>query len=165
MRKISVSEIERLLYYVHDELKGYRVPDKTLNEGRRIHNRLGYNQPEIFKRFFFFRNGSSEEFWQVIGAPDSIDYENGIIRELKTYRSPQSKEFLLEVGRSQANIYCWLTGLKKYCIDLYDMYQNKITESVCEDFNEERAIMEISEAIRRKKHLYELSRTWKTKKR
>jgi len=163
MRRISVGEIERLLFYVQDELRGYKVNDRVLQEGQWIHIRLGYNQQEIYRRFFYYRENGNEEIWQVGGCPDKIDYENGVIRELKTYRSERRKQFLLEVGRTQANIYCWLTGLRRYCIDLYDLNQQRITESICEEYDEKKAIKDITEAIRRKKYLYELAKIWKEK--
>jgi len=164
MRKISVGEIEKLLFYITNDLRGYRVGDRVLQEGQWVHNRLGYNQQEIYRRFFYYKEDGNEEIWQVGGCPDKIDYNEGVIRELKTYRSPKAKEFLLEVGKSQANIYCWLTGLKRYCVDLYNVSEQKITDSVCEEFNEQKAMQDISEAIKRKKYLYELSETWKVRK-
>jgi len=163
MRRISVGEIERLLYYIKDELSGYKVPEKFLHEGQWVHNRLGYNQPEIFKRFFEYEVNGKREYWMVLGAPDKIDTEQGIIYELKTYRHPKAKEFLLNVARSQANIYCWLTGLRKYCVDLYNMYEGKITDRICEDYSESRALNDIREAIERKLYLETIKKLWEKK--
>ncbi len=150
-RRISVGEIERLLHYLEEELSGYRIPESILREGQWIHMRLGYNQPEIFKRFLFVE----DELWLIGGAPDLID-ESGNIRELKTYRDGKRKGFLLEVGKTQANIYCWLTGLPRYCVDLYSIPEQKVTDSVCFDYDESKAVEDIKRAIERKKSLEKL---------
>jgi len=164
IKKISVSEIERLLYYIQDELKGYRVPDKVLYEGWMIHSRLGYNQPEVFKRFYEYESNGNKEYWLVYGTPDKIDYENGIIFELKTYRSARAKKSLLNVAKTQVNLYCWLTGLRKYCIDLYNINEGKITDSICEDYSETKAVDDIREAIERKLYLEKIRTLWEKKR-
>jgi len=50
-----------------------------------------------------------------------------------------------------------LTKLRVCCVDLYNMYENKITDSVCGEYDEEKAIEDIKSVIKREKFLSDLS--------
>jgi len=156
--KISVGEIERYLFYLEDELAGRNPPEFVLREGSWLHQRLGYNQTEIFKRYYQYQN----ELWLVLGCPDKIDEENGVVEELKTYRNHNRKDFFLEVGRSQANIYCWLTGLPRYAVVLYNA-QTKEMKKYFYDYDEEKAKRDIERGIEIKKYLEQVRKEIKAK--
>jgi len=147
VNKITVGEIERNLFYLEDELAGRKPPEEILREGKWIHERLGYNQTEIYKRFFNHKG----ELWLVIGCPDKIT-EDGVVEELKTLRNGSREKFYLDVGSLQANIYCWLTGLTNYAVVLYNT-QTRETKRYTFTYDEEKAKQDIEKGIEIKKYL------------
>jgi len=60
----------------------------------------------------------------------------------------------LEVGRSQANIYCWLTGLPKYAVVLYNVYNEKL-EKYYFNYDKRMAERDIEKGIEIKMYLLE----------
>jgi len=157
VKKISVGEIEKYLFYLGRNLQEY-IPFeeivRAIKSGRWWHSRLGYNNTELFQRFYPYRENRNIEWWLVRGVPDKIDWENAIVYELKTYRNGKSREFMLNVGRVQGNIYCWLTGCEKYIVVLVDVTKLK-PEEEHEEFNydESIALYHIYKGIKLKKWL------------
>lgn len=164
-RKISVGEIIRYLYYLDNELSGHRPPERILRSGVWYHEKLGFNQPNLFQKYFKYPNGYKDEYWLVRGVPDRIEEREGklYVGELKTIRKPSKgrKKRALEVGSSQANIYCWLTGAEEYEVYLYTIPLDTM-EIHRFDYDEEKAKEDISEGIRIKKELERLRRELKS---
>ena len=151
--KISVGEIIRYLYYLDKELSGFRVPEKIMGEGRWYHQRFGFNQPEIFQRYYKYYDKEGVEWWIVRGCPDRIEIEDDklYVDELKTVRSRPKSE-ALEIGSTQGNIYAWLVGSEFYRVYLYDVKEGVMEKYVFE-FDRKKAKRDIKKGIRIKKKL------------
>jgi hypothetical protein len=154
MRKIGVGEIEQLLFYLRDDLKGTRPPDAILQKGKWLHDRFGYNQPDMFQRFYEYEG----EMWLVRGVPDKIDFDTATIYELKTYTNPFRKSFFMNVGQAQANLYCWLSGAKKYEVHLY-LVPDERMDKYPYDYDQGKAENDLRKGLEIKKWLEEKKRT------
>jgi len=154
MKRIGVGEIERLLFYLRSDLNGTRPPEFVIQRGRWLHDRFGYNQPDMFQRFFEYEG----EMWLIRGVPDKIDFDLATIYELKTYMSQFKKSFFMNVGQAQANIYCWLSGAKKYEVHLYLVPEEKM-EKYPYEYEESKAEDDMKRGLGIKKWLEEKKRT------
>jgi len=153
MRKISVGEIIRYLYYLDQELEGKKPSEKALRDGRWYHQRLGFNQPEIFQKYYEYWSKKDSEWWLVRGAPDRIVDDNGMlyVDELKTVRN-RSKSKALEVGSTQANIYAWLVGADVYRVFIFDVCSGELEKYEFE-FDRKKLNRDLRKGIRIKKKL------------
>jgi len=88
-RRISAGEIIEYLFYLNGESHEENSSERSLKVGEWLHQKLGYNQTEIFKRYYQYQG----ENWLVGGCPDKIDEQNGMIEELKTYQNHDKKTF------------------------------------------------------------------------
>jgi len=153
MRKISVGEIIRYLYYLDQELEGKKPSEKALRDGKWYHQRLGFNQPEIFQKYYEYWSKKDSEWWLVRGAPDRIVDDNGMlyVDELKTVRN-RSKSKALEVGSTQANIYAWLVGADVYRVFIFDVCSGELEKYEFE-FDRKKLNRDLRKGIRIKKKL------------
>jgi len=153
MRKISVGEIIRYLYYLDQELEGKKPSERALRDGRWYHQRLGFNQPEIFQKYYEYWSKKDSEWWLVRGAPDRIVDDNGMlyVDELKTVRN-RSKSKALEVGSTQANIYAWLVGADVYRVFIFDVCSGELEKYEFE-FDRKKLNRDLRKGIRIKKKL------------
>ena len=119
--RVGVRTLVDLLYSPQSILNR-KIPQSIAEEGNIIHLRLGYVGKETFKRFYAYGNYLIE----VIGNPDKIDYKEGCVEELKTYRSEIGRKRQIERGELQLMFYSWLTGLNCAKLVLYDVSRNKI---------------------------------------
>jgi len=151
--KISVGEIIKYLYYLDKELSGFRVPEKILREGHWYHQRFGFNQPEIFQRYFKYCDKGNTEWWIVRGCPDRIEIEEGVlfVDEFKTVRSRPKSE-MLEIGSTQGNLYAWLVGSELYRVYLYNIRTEEMEKYIFE-FDKKKAKKDIRKGIKTKKRL------------
>ena len=153
MRKISVGEIIRYLYYLDQELEGKKPSEKALRDGKWYHQRLGFNQPEIFQKYYEYWSKKDSEWWLVRGAPDRIVDDNGMlyVDELKTVRN-RSKSKALEVGSTQANIYAWLVGADVYRVFIFDVCSGELEKYEFE-FDRKKLNRDLRKGIKIKKKL------------
>jgi len=161
MKKISVGEIIRYLYYLDYELGGKKPSRKALRDGIWYHQRLGFNQPEIFQKYFEYWSGKNKEWWLVRGAPDRIVDNDGVlyVDELKTVRKrPKSKA--LEVGSTQANIYAWLVGADVYRVFIFDVCSGELDKYEFE-FDRKKLNRDLRKGIKIKKKLEKFRKSLK----
>lgn len=158
-RRLTVSQIVGLLFYKGGEIVNSRMtPEWILSEGKRIHDRLGFNQPQQFRRYILAEDG---QWWLIIGDPDKVDQEAGLVAELKTYRTAKFPSKTLEAGILQVQIYCWLTGLPNWEIWGYSSYSNNLCKKQKGVVDEEFVRRSILKAIKLKGMLEEFSKTYK----
>jgi hypothetical protein len=144
-----VSEIISLLFYRADDIAGKEmVPSEVLKEGKRIHDRLGFNDPQQYRRFVFDPN--TNHWWLIIGCADKIDQKDGKVMELKTYWTARMPDRTRDAGATQALIYCWLTGLGKWELWGYSTYSNKLSKIAEGHADDEFVRQTILKAIRLK---------------
>jgi len=123
MNKLSAGQIASLIFYRQNDFSGKKVSDRQLKDGSWIHQRLGYNQEEVFVRYYYHPKTG---WWKIVGVPDKIIEEEGVVEELKTYIT--RKDWQSYVGKVQLMVYLWLTGFTKGRVVLYSMNAKKITE-------------------------------------
>ena len=159
--KISVGEIVKYLFYLQRELSTDEVSERVLKEGQWYHQKLGFNQPEIFQRYFKYNENGNHEWWLVRGCPDRIEIEEGVlyVDELKTVRNNR-KSRMLEIGSTQANLYAWLVGSELYRVFLYDVLAESMEEYVFK-FDGEKAERDIRRGIETKKMFKEMSKKFR----
>lgn len=150
IRVLSASQIVALLCYKPDEITGTAfINQQAVNEGKRIHSRLGFDQARIFSKYFFDPN---EMRWYLInGCPDRI--EDGKILELKTYGSSSVPAKIKRVGILQCQIYCWLTALFSWELWGYNTREGKLVK-ICDGNYDEYLVREVIQtAIKLKRKL------------
>lgn len=146
--KLSASEIASLLNYPV-KLNPF-LPDnvkKAIETGSFLHIKLGYTNSQQFTRLYEI-DGQTV---QITGIPDRIDYENGIVEELKTFHSPQSHKKNKQVAIVQLQVYEFLTGLNKGKAILFDVKKGAIVETVEVIFNQDTFEKIIRKALKLKK--------------
>lgn len=158
--RLTVSEIVGLLFYKEEDILGKPEPyNFILTEGKRIHERLGFNDPQQYRRFIF--NPDTEKWWLVIGCPDKIEQKEGKVLELKTYATAQISQRTYEAGTIQAMIYCWLTGLSKWELWGYSSYSNKLSK-IAEGYVDEQFVWQtINKAIKLKLMLHDFVKIYR----
>jgi len=155
MNRLTVSQIVNLLLWKERDIQyGSNTPYWILQEGKRIHNRLGYDQAWMFRRYFF----QKEIAWLIVGMPDKI--EKGVIKELKTYRTRVMPDTTLQGAKIQTQIYCWLTGLKNWQIIGYSTFTNKASIKARGEYDETLTEKYISGAIILKEKLAEIAKEY-----
>ncbi len=136
--KLSASEISSLLCYpvkVNPSLNLFLSENvkKAIQTGSFLHVKLGYTNSQQFTRMYTV-NGITV---QITGVPDRIDYEKGIVEELKTFRNATSRNRNKKVAFVQLMVYEFLTGLERGKIILFDAKEGKIVEEIPVNYNPE----------------------------
>lgn len=158
--RLTVSEVVGLLFYKDKDILGKPEPfNFALTEGKRIHERLGFNDPQQFRRYIF--DAETETWWLIIGCPDKIDQKNGAVKELKTYFTAKMPEATQNAGSLQAMIYCWLTGLSKWELWGYSSYHNKLSKIAEGNADDQLVFQTIIKAIRLKRLLRDFVKTYR----
>ncbi len=101
---------------------------KGMVSGAKIHRDLGYNQSRIFARYYNHKAGKAGNWILVVGKPDRI--KEGRVEELKTFLGEFQRQVQEKVGFLQVQLYCWLTGLPKGFLYLYDIEKEKLVKQV-----------------------------------
>jgi hypothetical protein len=146
MKKSYVVGVHTLvnLLYSPQYILSKKDTKKVTEEGNIIHLRLGYVGNEMFKRFYRF----GDYLVEIIGTPDKVDYKEGCVEELKTYRTERTREIQKERGRLQLMFYSWLTGLNCAKLVLYDASNNSI-EVIKYDFSEKEINEVLEKAVKK----------------
>lgn len=142
--RVGVHTLVDLLYSPENILTPYRKDGKNYENGSAIHLKLGYTGGETFRRYYTI----GDYLIEVIGTPDKVNYKEGCVEELKTYRTERTREIQKERGKLQLAIYCELTGLSCAKLILHDARNNK-TETIYFNFTKEEAQKVLDEALRR----------------
>jgi hypothetical protein len=142
--RVGVHTLVNLLYSPENILTPYRKDGKSYEDGSAIHLKLGYGGGETFKRYYTI----GDYLIEVIGTPDKVNYEEGCVEELKTYKTDRTRRIQEERGRLQLLLYCGLTGLRCGKLILYDAVNNK-AETIYFKFTEEEIRGTTDEALRR----------------
>ncbi len=142
--KLSVSTIAMLLTKPEMLFNGVNV--EAIELGRMIHQKV---YPRRQNKLSMNVDGV-----QVVGYPDHI--ENGIVEELKIVNGNNS-DWQMEHAYIQANIYCYLAGLHRYRIRLFDVSALK-EEHLEFEADHDNALQNIRRAIGVQKQLYEVLR-------
>ena len=123
----------------------YRSYSAGMSEGTRLHLEMGFTNKRSFSKVV--------DDIVVSGIPDRIT--NGVIEDLKTYYSEESRDFYEAMAHCQCNIYCFLAGLKKYKIYMYHVPSGKMTEiERLADYDQ--ALKDIRKAVKVWKKLHEV---------
>lgn len=117
-RVLSVSEMAHLLILRPKKFS------RGILEGIEIHKKMGFDQARIFDRFYQLKSG---ERVLIVGKPDKIIPEEGLIQELKSFVGKKQRETQKRVGYIQGQFYCWLTDLPYFQLHLYDVEERKMT--------------------------------------
>ena len=158
--RLTASQIVSLLYYKADDIvKQEPVSSEILYEGKRIHSRLGFDEPQQYRRFYF--DEKTKGWWLIIGCPDKVDQKNGKVLELKTFQTARISDKVKNVGIVQVNIYCWLTGLLNWELWGYSSYTNKLFKVEEGKFLVDLALQSIEKAIQLKLALLNFHKTYK----
>ncbi len=159
-KRLTVSEVVNLFLYRNREiLYGSSFPKNyTLNEGKRIHNRLGYDQPWLFRKYFW----TGKDWWLLLGCPDRLDEKDGVVMELKTFEERNISENTLAGANIQCQLYCWLTGFKKFAIYGHSIYTNKTSKRLDGEFDPAFVGKIIKEAVGLKISLSNFAKTYET---
>ena len=160
MKRLSAGQISSLLFYRDKDMMGYKVPSSVLEAGSLVHARLGYNQPKLFMRFFLYKG----EYWLITGMPDKIDYENGVVEELKTFHSEQVRKRQEKAGKVQLNIYLFLTGLKKGKLCFYDMRKEEMVKIIDVEYDRQFLKRTLNTAIGLQKDIQKFVDKYKKKR-
>ena len=146
--KLSASEISSLLCYpvkinpfLSENIK------KAIQTGSFLHMKLGYTNSQQFTRITEIEGQTV----QITGIPDRIDYENGVVEELKTFHTVQSQYRNRKVAFVQLVVYEFLTGLKKGKAILFDVGKGEVVEEVIVSFNEKTFEKILKKALELKK--------------
>jgi hypothetical protein len=126
-RKITAGEATKLLFFNGDEtwwLNTTWRPESSIPNGNELHRLLGYEQDEIFPRYYYCKNIGQRI--KVVGQPDKLNIDTGEALELKTYRYPCNKERQIIAGTFQAQCYCWLTGFEDWQVHIYNAVSRKM---------------------------------------
>lgn len=150
MKRVGVGKIVGILYY--NPLR--RVPEEVLAEGTMIHVRLGFSGTTTYRRFLELEG----ELYEIIGMPDKITEDDGIgyVEELKVCSNPRRINEALEIGKTQANIYCWLSGLKNYMVHVYSPRTGMVEKSYQGKYDEEKCLRDIRKGLKRIKKIEEM---------
>jgi hypothetical protein len=145
--RVGVRKLVDLLYprSPEDILRPYR-DRKDYESGRVIHLKLGYVGGETFRRIYVDEDeGYSIE---IIGSPDRVNYEEGCVEELKTFRDDRAMEIQKEIGRLQLAIYCWIIGVRRAILKLYNPETNEV-ETIYYEFTPEELEKIVGKAVRK----------------
>jgi len=140
--RVGVHVLVDLLYSPENILNNRKIPQKIVDEGNTIHLRLGYVGSEMFKKYYKL----GDYLIEIIGTPDKVNYEEGCVEELKTYRTERTREIQKERGRLQLIFYSWLTGLNCAKLILYDTVNNKV-DTIYYNFSDKEIKEVVEKAI------------------
>jgi len=161
MRRLTASQIVSLfLYKDRDILYGSFPSGYAMAEGKRIHDRLGYNQPWLFRRFFF----TGKDWWIILGCPDKLDEKNGVILELKTFGQRNISPNAILVARIQCQLYCYLTGIDKFAIYGHSVYSNRTSKRLEGKYDAELTEKIIRTAIELRESLAKFAKEYRENK-
>lgn len=156
MNRMTVSQIVNLLLWKERDIQyGNSIPSWILQEGKRIHQRLGYDQAWTFRRYY----QNDGEIWLIVGIPDKIT--KGVVEELKTFRTRAISPAVLQGAEIQAQLYCWLTGLTRWKIIGYSQYTNRASLKKEGEYDIEKVEKYLKGAIALKKKLAEMAAAYK----
>jgi len=157
--KLTVTEIVELIHYY----PLYKPKPEILEVGKVIHKVLGYDGEKTYERYIKikFKNKKTgevrEEIWKIIGKPDRI--ENNKIVEFKTLELlglyEENLKRLVEATKTQANLYCWLTGLSEYIIKVF-VFKTEEIRTFEFKFDKQKALNDIVMGIKLKEYLSKL---------
>lgn len=166
-RRISVNEIINYLYYndtnfYYKNFKNSNHQKKENNNSKNgsvVHRMLGFeNFYYVFSKLIEVEvENNTKEYWIVTGTPDEINIEEGYIGELKTYKDPNKKDFLIEVAITQGNIYCYLSGFKKFVVYIYSIPEEKFVYKEFFEANYNKALEDIKRGIYKKRELCKIA--------
>ena len=146
--KLSASEISSLLCYpVRINPFFPENVKKAIQTGSFLHMKLGYTNSQQFTRITEIEGQTV----QITGIPDRLDYENGVVEELKTFHTAQSQYRNRKVAFVQLVVYEFLTGLKRGKAVLFDVKEGKIAEEVMVNFNQKTFEKILKKALELKK--------------
>ena len=161
-KKLSAGEITELFFYRGDSILGREKPERVREKGKKIHKELGFDNSEIFMKEYPYETKEGViEYWEIRGMPDRIFFEEGYVDELKTY-TPKEKEKQIESGKTQANIYAYLTNLKPRLF-LYNQPKKRMEDIIEFEFNEDKLNMDITLAIELKYYIEDFVENYKNK--
>jgi len=144
MRKtLSVSQITKLLFEPEFFFRKHRRFE--FERGIEKHRELGYTNAVMFKRIY--------KGWLIYGTPDKLSGD--LLEDLKTYSDFQLRQQLINEGILQCNIYCFLTGLKKFKLTLINIQTGETEEQIF-DYNEQETFNKLDEVINKMLKLAEI---------
>jgi len=146
--KLSASEISNLIYYQTFNFPKIKHKSKY-KSGNQLHKELGFTNQKIYSRYY--KRPYENEFWRLNGIPDRIDQREGVVEELKTYRSEETKEKQRKAGETQINVYSFLTGLYKQKLYLYNTVTKEFEEIQEGYFDYDKLYSDVEKAIYLKK--------------
>jgi len=123
----------------------YRRYTPGMSEGARIHLEMGFTNKKSFSKII--------DDVVVSGVPDRVT--NGVIEDLKTYYTEESRAWYSVLAHCQCNLYCYLAGLKKYRIFFYHVPSGKM-DTVERDADFKAAESLIKRSVRKWKRLHKL---------
>ena len=147
--RVGVHTLVDLLYSPSNLLK--KVPEKLAEEGNVVHLRLGYVGSETYRKCYKI----GDYLIEIIGSPDKVNYKEGCVEELKTYRTERTREIQKERGRLQLIFYSFLTGLSCAKLILYSTADNK-AETIYYSFSEKEISEILEKAVQKYIKLREL---------
>lgn len=136
---MTVNRIIMALYYNPFEWPSEDDMKKSIE----IHDKLGFNSWKIYRRVYEFEG----ERYEIFGIPDRIS-PDGYVEELRLGKSKD-----IEPAEAEANIYCWLVGLKNYRIYFYDSRKERVFMKIENEFDEKRLVKDLDEGLRRLKNI------------
>lgn len=161
MKRLTVGEIVSLFLYKERDIQySSFLPSYELTEGKRIHNRLGFDQPWLFRKYFW----TGKDWWLVIGCPDKLDQKAGLIHELKTFGERNISKNMLLGATIQCQLYCWLTGLPRFIIWGHSVYSNKTSKRLEGKYDPVFVENVLREAVELKLSLADFARVYREKK-
>lgn len=126
MRKMSISEISSLVVY--EPRLNVFLPDnvrKAIEKGKFLHLKYGFTNAQTFSRI----QKVNDELIEIVGTPDKIEKDKGIVTEFKTFTSQESYLQIVRSATIQILGYEFLTGLEKGQIIIFDLNANKVKET------------------------------------
>ncbi len=147
MIRLSASEVSSLLCYPV-RLNPFMPANvqKAIQTGSFLHLKLGFTNSKQFTRIYNLDN----EVIEITGIPDRIDYNAGIVEELKTFHTKPSFYKNRKVASIQLLVYEFLTGLNKGKAILFDVKAGKIVSTIEVNFDEEMFRKIIRKALKLK---------------
>lgn len=155
MKRLSAGQISSLLFYRDKDIKGYRTPEYVLTSGKIVHNRLGYDNTQIFKRYYYCKQ--FDEVWLITGMPDKLEPERNTVVELKTYGSKATKQRQIKAGEIQVQVYCFITGLENWELHFFNSYREEMEAPIGNKFRYKFFKQAVDLAIELQKRANELA--------
>ena len=121
-----VKNLIKLLYPTEKDLNQIKNSEKNNKneDGNAIHIKFGCNGGQVFTKYYFDTKGNYSV--EIRGTPDKIDIEEGYVLELKTYSNERTRKIQEEKGKLQLIFYCWLIGIYRAILILYNINNGEI---------------------------------------